>query len=38
MEILNPRDVAEELDGWTGGPDFITKGYKFEDFAVPLAL
>ena len=33
MEILNPRDVAEELDGLTGGTDFITKVYKFEDFA-----
>jgi len=33
MEILNPRDVAENLDGWTGGDDFITKVFKFTDFA-----
>jgi len=33
MEILNPKDVAESLDGWTGGDDFITKVFRFEDFA-----
>ncbi len=33
MEILNPKDVAEDLTGWTGGDDFITKVFKFEDFA-----
>ena len=33
MDVLNPKDVAEELDGWTGGDDFITKVFKFKDFA-----
>lgn len=33
MEILNPKDVAANLLGWTGGDDFITKVFKFEDFA-----
>ncbi len=33
MDVLNPKEVAETLPGWTGGDDFITKIYKFEDFA-----
>ena len=33
MELLNAKDVAENLDGWTGGDDFITKVFKFTDFA-----
>ncbi len=33
MNTLNPKDVASELDGWTGGDDFITKVFKFDDFA-----
>jgi len=33
MDILNPKSVAERLQGWTGGDDFITKVFKFEDFA-----
>ena len=33
MTVMNPKDVAQELDGWTGGDDFITKVFKFEDFA-----
>ena len=33
MALLNPKDVAENLEGWTGGDDFITKIFKFEDFA-----
>ena len=33
MTLLDPKDVAAELDGWTGGDDFITKVFKFEDFA-----
>ena len=33
MNVLNPKEVAEELDGWTGGDDFITKVFKFTDFA-----
>ncbi len=31
--VLDPKEVAQELSGWTGGPDFITKVYRFEDFA-----
>ena len=30
---MDPKKVAENLEGWTGGDDFITKVYKFEDFA-----
>jgi len=33
MDLLNPKEVADTLPGWTGGDDFITKIYKFEDFA-----
>lgn len=33
MTTLNPKDVVKELPGWTGGDDFITKVFKFEDFA-----
>jgi len=33
MTILDPKEVAENLDGWTGGDDFITKVFKFTDFA-----
>jgi 4a-hydroxytetrahydrobiopterin dehydratase len=33
MDLLNPKDVANTLEGWTGGDDFITKVFKFEDFA-----
>ena len=33
MTLLNPKEVAEDLDGWTGGDDFITKVFKFENFA-----
>lgn len=33
MTVLDPKDVAAELEGWTGGDDFITKVFKFEDFA-----
>ena len=33
MDILNPKDVAADLTGWTGGDDFITKVFKFDDFA-----
>ena len=32
MNILNPKVAVEELDGWTGGDDFITKIFKFKDF------
>lgn len=33
MTVLDPKDVAADLPGWTGGDDFITKVFKFEDFA-----
>ena len=32
MDVLDPKDVAAELDSWTGGDDFITKVFRFEDF------
>ncbi len=38
MTVLNPKDVAQDLDGWTGGDDFITKVFKFEDFAQAFAF
>lgn len=33
MNILNPKDAVTELNGWTGGDDFITKVFTFKDFA-----
>jgi 4a-hydroxytetrahydrobiopterin dehydratase len=33
MTVLDPKEVAEGLPGWTGGDDFITKVFRFEDFA-----
>ena len=33
MDCLDPKDVAGNLPGWTGGDDLITKVFKFEDFA-----
>lgn len=38
MSVLNPKDVAENLDGWTGGDDFITKVFRFDDFATAFAF
>lgn len=32
MTVLNPKEVAQNLDGWTGGDDFITRVFKFNDF------
>lgn len=32
MTVLNPKEVAQNLDGWTGGDDFITRVFKFDDF------
>jgi len=32
MNIINPKVAVKELDGWTGGDDFITKIFKFKDF------
>lgn len=33
MTVLNPEDVTAKLEGWTAGDDFITKVFKFDDFA-----
>jgi len=33
MAVLDPKEVADTLDGWTGGDDFITKVFRFDDFA-----
>lgn len=33
MDRLDPKAVADELAGWTGGDDFITRVFKFDDFA-----
>lgn len=33
MQTLAPKDAAKDLPGWTGGDDFISKVFKFEDFA-----
>jgi len=38
MALLNPKDVAQDLDGWTGGDDFITKVFKFDDFAAAFGF
>ena len=32
MDVLDPKEVAQGLDGWTGGDDFITKVFRFADF------
>jgi len=32
MNIIDPKVAVEELNGWTGGDDFITKVFKFNDF------
>jgi len=33
MHILDPKQIADELPGWSGGDDFITKVFQFKDFA-----
>ena len=38
MNVLNPKDVAADLPGWTGGDDFITKVFKFDDFAAAFGF
>ena len=38
MSVLPPRDVAQELTGWTGGDDFITRVFKFDDFAAAFGF
>ena len=32
MDKLDPKEAVKDLDGWTGGDDFITKVFRFEDF------
>jgi len=38
MTVLDPKEVAENLDGWTGGDDFITRVFKFDDFAAAFGF
>ena len=38
MHVLNPKDAVLDLDGWTGGDDFITKVFKFTDFAAAFGF
>jgi 4a-hydroxytetrahydrobiopterin dehydratase len=33
MTVLDPQEAIKDLDGWTGGDDFITKVFRFDDFA-----
>ena len=33
MDVLDAREVADALPGWTGHQDMITKVFRFEDFA-----
>ena len=33
MDIHDPKEAVKTLDGWTGGDDFITKVFRFEDFS-----
>lgn len=37
-QVLNPQDVVAELDGWTGGDDFITRVFKFDDFVTAFGF
>jgi len=38
MTILDPQNAVQNLAGWTGGDDFITKVFRFEDFAEAFAF
>lgn len=38
MDCLDPKETAQTLPGWTGGDDFITKVFKFGDFAEAFAF
>ena len=38
MNVLDPNHAVEELPGWTGGDDFITKVFKFTDFAAAFGF
>lgn len=33
MDRLDPREIAEQLEGWSAGDDFLTKVFRFDDFA-----
>jgi len=33
MDLIDPKQAVIDLDGWSGGDDFITKVYTFKDFA-----
>ena len=33
MDIIDPKQAVIDLDGWSGGDDFITKVFTFKDFA-----
>jgi len=33
MHLLDPKQITEDLPGWSGGDDFITKVFQFTDFA-----
>ncbi|MBL4869863.1 MAG: 4a-hydroxytetrahydrobiopterin dehydratase [Robiginitomaculum sp.] len=33
MDIIDPKQAVIDLDGWSGGDDFITKIFTFKDFA-----
>ena len=38
MSLIDPRSAAENLSGWTGGDDFITKVFTFKDFAAAFGF
>lgn len=38
MTTLNPKDVVQDLPGWTGGDDFITRVFRFDDFAAAFGF
>ncbi len=33
MQLLNADEEVKHLPGWTSGGDFITKVFRFDDFA-----
>ena len=38
MQLLDPKQIAEDLPGWSGGDDFITKVFQFKDFAAAFGF
>lgn len=38
MNLLDPKQAVENLPGWSGGDDFITKVFRFESFAHAFAF